>query len=133
MGDDSDDDDDSDSDDSNSDSEENSNDNSSVKTKDSDADSDNDKPFSLPFEPIDIDDFAYDESVLEEFPLPSLADGCLPYLKYRPWEEHIRTLVEKDIPEEIPNTWQLEFQQIADEDDEDHGSRHDWADFPLTL
>ncbi|KJA23767.1 hypothetical protein HYPSUDRAFT_66143 [Hypholoma sublateritium FD-334 SS-4] len=133
MGDVTDDDEDSDTDDENSDSEERSSNNSSADTRDSDADSDNDKPFSLPFEPIDIDDFAYDESVLEEFSLPLLADGCLPYLKYRPWEEHIRNLPEKDIPEEIPNTWNLDRQQVADEDDEDHGSRHDWAAFPLTF
>lgn len=88
---------------------------------------------SLPFEKPDIDDYAYDEAVLEEFPLTPLQNGYLAYLKYKSWEQHIQSLPEDKIPEEIPNTWHPDEQEIVDDENEDHGSRHDWAVLPLTL
>lgn len=86
----------------------------------------------------DIEDFTRDEVVLKEFPLPQIIEGHLPYLQCKTWEEHVRTLAEDNIPEEVPDTWQNynhESDQSEDNEDSENNEnrRHNWASFPLSL
>ena len=50
-------------------------------------------------------DYLSDIDVLDEFPLPSLPTGTLPYLRYTPWEEFTKTMNNSEIPASIPSTW----------------------------
>jgi len=50
-------------------------------------------------------DYLRDIDVLDEFPLPSLPPGTLPYLRYTPWEEFVKTMNGSEIPASIPRTW----------------------------
>jgi len=50
-------------------------------------------------------DYLSDIDVLDEFPLPSLPAGTLPYLRYTPWEEFVKTMNDSEIPASIPSTW----------------------------
>jgi len=51
----------------------------------------------------DVENFYLDMSVLNEFP-PTSA-GTIPYLKYPPWEEYIKSLGTSEIPPAIPSSW----------------------------
>ena len=50
-------------------------------------------------------DYLSDVDVLDDFPLPSLPAGTLPYLLYTPWEEFVKTMNSLEIPASIPTTW----------------------------
>ena len=50
-------------------------------------------------------DYLSDIDILDEFPLQSLPTGTLPYLRYTPWEEFIKTMNDSEIPASIPGTW----------------------------
>ena len=43
--------------------------------------------------------------MLDKFYPPKLVDGKLPYLKYPPWEEFIKSLAPEKVPEGVPDTW----------------------------
>ncbi|KAF9484260.1 hypothetical protein BDN70DRAFT_872756 [Pholiota conissans] len=92
----------------------------------------NSSDIPVPFQLDDVYDFITDELVLEEFPLPLLVEGQLPYLEYKTWEEHVESLSEDDVPEEIPNSWDGDDAQEGEEDQEHYGSRYNWTEFPLT-
>ena len=65
-----------------------------------------DRDFSLyPYTLEEASDYLSDIDVLDEFPLPSLPTGMLPYLRYTPWEEFIKTMNDSEIPASIPGTW----------------------------
>jgi len=62
--------------------------------------------FSLyPYTSKEASDYLSDIDVLDEFPLPSLPIGTLPYLRYTPWEEFVKSMNDSEIPASIPNTW----------------------------
>jgi hypothetical protein len=50
-------------------------------------------------------DYLSDVDVLDDFPLPSLPAGSLPYLLYTPWEEFVKTMNRSEILASIPSTW----------------------------
>jgi hypothetical protein len=54
---------------------------------------------------LEASDYLSDIDVLDEFPLPSLPTGTSPYLRYTPWEEFLKTMVDSEIPASIPGTW----------------------------
>jgi len=58
-----------------------------------------------PYTLEEASDYLSDIDVLDEFPLPSLPIGTLPYLRYTPWEEFIKTMNDSEIPASIPGTW----------------------------
>jgi hypothetical protein len=71
----------------------------------------------------DVEDFQLDVSILEEFP-PTPA-GAIPYLKYPPWEEYIKSLDPSEIPSAIPASWNPVTKEV------DNFSRNDFlAEFP---
>ena len=53
----------------------------------------------------DIADYHHDLSLLDDFPLPIVEGDSRKHLKYKPWEEHIRSMNEADIPLAIPDEW----------------------------
>jgi len=58
-----------------------------------------------PYTLEEASDYLSDIDVLDEFPLPSLPIGNLPYLRYTPWEEFVKTMNDSEIPTSIPSTW----------------------------
>jgi hypothetical protein len=53
----------------------------------------------------DVADYDHDLSLLDDFPLPSVEGEPRKHLKYKPWEEFIRSIDEADVPLEIPDEW----------------------------
>lgn len=61
--------------------------------------------FPYPYTLEEASDYLSDIDILHECPLPSLPTGTLPYLRYTPWEEFVKTMKESEIPASIPATW----------------------------
>ena len=76
----------------------------------------------------DVADYHHDLSLLDDFPLPSVEGNPRKYLQYMPWEEHIKSMNEAEVPLEIPDVW-----APPDDDDEEGGSefRIFWGRFPF--
>ena len=53
----------------------------------------------------DVADYHRDISLLDNFPLPSVEGDPRKHLKYKPWEEHIKSMNEAEVPLEIPDEW----------------------------
>jgi hypothetical protein len=71
----------------------------------------------------DVEDFHLDISILDEFS-PTRA-GAIPYLKYPPWEEYIKSLDASEIPSAIPASWNPEKKEV-----EGFSRTHFHAEFP---
>ena len=61
--------------------------------------------YPIDYTSSDIADYRCDLSLLNNFPLPSLEGDPREHLKYIPWEEHIKSMNEADIPLAIPDEW----------------------------
>ncbi|KIM47180.1 hypothetical protein M413DRAFT_270783 [Hebeloma cylindrosporum] len=53
----------------------------------------------------DVADYRHDLSLLDDFPLPSVEGEPTKHLKYVPWEEHIKSMNQTDVPLAIPDEW----------------------------
>ena len=82
--------------------------------------------YSLGYTSSDVADYHRNISLLDDFPLPSVEGDPRKHLKYKPWEEHIKSMNEAEVPLEIPDVWDPP-------DDEEGGSksRTYWGRFPL--
>lgn len=60
----------------------------------------------------DVEDFHLDISVLDGFPPTRV--GAMPYLKYPPWEEYIKSLDASEIPSVIPASWNPEIKEYKE-------------------
>jgi hypothetical protein len=76
----------------------------------------------------DIADYHHDFSLLDDFPLPSVEGEPGKHLKYKPWEEHIKSMEEAAIPLAIPDEWDPD--KVVDKEG---GStyREYWSQFPF--
>ena len=75
----------------------------------------------------DVADYHHDLSLLNNFPLPSVEGDPRKHLKYKPWEEHIKSMDEAEVPSAIPAQWDPDA--IEDEDGNTH--RTYWTGFPF--
>ena len=53
----------------------------------------------------DVADYHHGLSLLDDFPLPSVEGEPTKRLKYKAWEEHIKSMDKADVPLEIPDEW----------------------------
>ncbi|KAF9484259.1 hypothetical protein BDN70DRAFT_162234 [Pholiota conissans] len=93
-----------------------------------DASEESDSGIVAPFKKSDIHAFFEDRFVLDAFPLRSLAVGQLPYLRYIPWKDHIRSNPQDKVHDGIPVSWN----EMQDEE-QDYGLREKLSKLPLTL
>ncbi|KIM37236.1 hypothetical protein M413DRAFT_448725 [Hebeloma cylindrosporum] len=76
----------------------------------------------------DVADYHHDLSLLDDFPLPSVVEGePAKRLKYKPWEEHIKSMNAADVPMAIPSEWD----PTVAEESESMMLRTSWCRFPL--
>ena len=63
--------------------------------------------YPIDYTSSDVADYQHDFSLLDDFPLPSVELEGEPkkHLKYQPWEEHIKSMDQADVPLVIPNEW----------------------------
>ena len=82
--------------------------------------------YPIDYTSSDVADYQYDLSLLDDFPLPSLQGEPKKHLKYKPWEEHIKSMKRADVPLAIPNEWDphvIKEGGIV--------NRTDWTGFPF--
>jgi hypothetical protein len=61
--------------------------------------------YPIDYTSSDVADYHHDLSLLDDFPLPSVEGDARKHLKYIPWEEHIKSMDEADVPLAIPDEW----------------------------
>ena len=83
--------------------------------------------YPMDYTPTDIADYHHDLFLLDDFPLQSVEGEPRKYLKYKPWEEYIKSMDEADVPLAIPDEWDPAVIQEG-------GSalRAYWGRFPFT-
>jgi hypothetical protein len=75
----------------------------------------------------DVADYHHDLSLLDDFPLPSVEGEPRKHLKYKPWEEYIKSMKKAHVPLAIPDEW-----DPAVVEERGSGTRRTyWVQFPF--
>ena len=61
--------------------------------------------YPMEYTSSDVADYYHDLSLLDDFPLPSVEGEPRKYLNFAPWEEHIKSMTEAEVPLVIPDEW----------------------------